>query len=75
MGNAPFELLLDYHDTAECTYWRQKDEEKRQVWEASTPQVLGRARQPAARARTAAPAKRPKKSEKVARAKRENRPN
>ena len=75
MGNAPFELLLDYHDTAECTYWRQEDEEKRQVWEASTPQVLGRARQPAARARTAAPAKTRKQSNKGARAKRENLPN
>ena len=69
MGSAPFELLLHGHDTVECAYWRQEDEEKRQVWEASTPQVLGRARQPAARARTAAPAKRPTMSKTVSRAK------
>jgi hypothetical protein len=56
MGNAPLDLLLHGHDTVECTYWRQEDEETRLLWEASTPQVLGRARQPAARARTAAPA-------------------
>jgi len=48
--------------------WREEDEERRLAWEASRPQVLGRARQPAARARTAAPAKRPTKSKKVSRA-------
>ena len=69
MGNAPFELLLPGRDTVECAYRRQEDEENRQVWEASTPQVPGRARQPAAPARTAAPAKHPTKSKKVSRAK------
>ena len=69
MGNALVEPLLHGHDTFECTYWRQEDKEKRQDWEASTPQVLWRARQPAAPARTAAPAKHPAKSEKISRAK------
>ena len=69
MGNAPLELLLHGHDTVECAYSRQEDEEKRQVWEASTPQVRGRARQPVAQARPAAPAKRPTMSKKVSRAK------
>lgn len=69
MGNAPFELLLHGHDAVECSCWRQEDEENRVAWAASGPQVPGRARQPAARARTAAPAKHPTKSEKVSRAK------
>ncbi len=69
MDKAPFELSLYGQDTVECAYWGQEDKEKRQDWEASTPQVLRRARQPAAPARTAAPAKHPAKSEKVSRAK------
>lgn len=68
MGNAPFELLLHGHDAVEGADWRQEGEENRLAWAASWPQVLGRARQPAARARTAAPAKRPTKSKKVSRA-------
>lgn len=65
MGNAPFELPLHGHDTVEWAYWPQEDKEKCQDWEALTPQVLWRARQPAAPARTAAPAKHPAKSKKV----------
>ena len=69
MGDTPFGLPPYGRDTIECAHWRQEDTEKRQDWEASTPQVLRRARQPAAPARTAAPAKHPAKSKKVSRAK------
>lgn len=48
--------------------WREEDEERRLAWEATRPQLLGRARQPAG-TRTAAPATSRKKSKKVARAK------
>jgi len=69
MGNASFDLPLHGRDRVERAYWRQQEKEKGQDWEASTPQVLRRARQPAAPARTAAPAEHPAKSKKVSRAK------
>jgi len=47
--------------------WREEEEERRQTWEAATPKLNWQARQPAAQARTAAPAQKRKKPKKGAR--------
>jgi len=49
--------------------WREEEEENRLAWRAARPNLILQARQPAARARTAAPAQKRKKPKKGARGK------